>query len=215
MAGAWTFYYREGFKASDDRQRAGIKAIKQELIYNGYDKGIDLTMVNVFGTAVSNRSKEFQAANGLVSDGVVGPNTALVLFRKRCRAAESSKGIPDKLVGRTGTLESNNDPIAEGYADPEDEGWGQIHLPFFPNVSIEQAWDPAYAIPFTANKLASDITYCDNDVDGGLAAYNVGRTYARRWVRAGKPASGGPELGGEDAYVRATRYVELVRGSRA
>lgn len=79
-----------------------------------------------------------------------------------------------------------------GATNPEspDYGIAQINLPSHPGVTKEQAFDPKFAIPFAAKKLASDINYFD-DINRGLAAYNVGRGGAS--VRGQEAFGGGPK----------------------
>jgi hypothetical protein len=215
--GAWSYVYEFGMTVDTARKRAGVHAMKAELIYNGYIYGIRLE-VDAFGNYARDRTRDFQKVQGIEMDGVIGPITARRLFRKRVREQEVLRGIPDHLLGCQGTLESNNDPVAEGTVDPDDEGWGQIHLPFHPEVTEAEAWDPSVSIPWTAKELADAAVYT-KDWDGGVAAYNIGWPYARQWVAAGKPSSGGPIMGNDkngnpiDSFARATLYVKLVRGA--
>lgn len=212
--GAWSYgFYHLGMEVPDGRVEAGIFAFKQELIYNGFADGIILELPSWGGHAVT-QTKKFQASTGQIkADGVLGPTTARYLFAKRVHAFTVAHGIPGSLVGRQGTLESANDPVAQGYTDVEDEGWGQVHLPFHTEITQAQAWDPSFAIPWLGSQLVGARNYCDDDWDGGVAAYNVGWFYARLWVRAGKPARG---LVAEsiDWYARATAYVALVKAAK-
>jgi soluble lytic murein transglycosylase-like protein len=211
--GAWAWVYRQGFAADGDARKAdGIYAIKQELIHNGFGHDVVLTLP-FFGRFAASEAKRFQAARGLIADGIVGPITARVLFRKRLASTESQLGIPDNLLAKLVNLESNDDPVAEGTSDPNDEGIAQINLPSHPDVSESSAHDPAFAIPWAGRYLKGLFTATGGkDWDGALVAYNAGTDLAKRWLAAGKPATGGPQVGGEDGYARATRYVELVRG---
>lgn len=213
--GAWTFYYRYGWKPSSPRQSAGLRAIKVALIANGYGKGIDVEM-QVFGGAATNRTKEFQHAHGLTADGVIGPKTARALFRLYYDSAEQDTGIPDHLLAKTGYGESSSDPIAEGVTDAEDEGILQFHLPYWPGVTEEQAWDPSYEITHGAEKLAS-LRRITGSWKGAVAAWNIGATYARFWVIAGYPPAGGPIMGTDpntgqpiDSFTRATNYWAYI-----
>lgn len=213
--GAWTFYYRYGWTPASDRQRAGLRAMKEALIANGYAKGIVVEM-EVFGTAVTNRTKEFQFAHGLTPDGVIGPKTARALFALYYAEAELKYGIPDHLLAKTGYGESNDDPIAEGVVDKDDEGVLQFHLPYWPGVTLGDAWDPTYEIARGAEKLAS-LRKITGSWKGAIAAWNIGATYAKLWVDAGYPPAGGPIMGTDpntgvqiDAFVRATNYWTYV-----
>lgn len=210
--GAWSFgRYHYNMDVPNSRVAAGIFAFKQELIYLGYGEGIKVDLP-IFGSNMRDQTLAFQKdSGGLDVDGQIGSKTARHMFFTRGNRFQNAHAIPGKLVVRQITLESANDPVAQGYADDGDEGLGQIHLSYHPEITVEQAWDPSFAIPWLGGQLVGATAYCDNDFDGGVAAYNIGWTYARQWVRDGKPASGGPLLGTVDSYARATKYVALVK----
>jgi soluble lytic murein transglycosylase-like protein len=210
--GAWRWFYRLGFTADGDVRKAnGIYAIKQELIYNGYGHDVVLTL-DRFGKFAAGETERFQKDHGLTADGVVGPNTSRVLFRKRIASTETMLAIPNDLLAKLLHLEANFDPVAEGTADPDDEGMAQINLRAHPDVHERQAHDPSFAIPWSGRYLKGLFTATGGrDWDGALAAYNVGTSLAKQWLAAGKPASGGPDVGGQDGYARAHKYVELVK----
>lgn len=216
--GAWSFgYYHYGMEVPNDRVAAGIVAFKRALIDNGYVKGI-VPDLAIFGSAMRNRTVAFQEHNGLTPDGIIGPTTARFLFRKYTFADEAAENIPNHLLGRLGFTESSHDPVAQGFEDPEDEGWAQINLPSHPQVTREQAWTPSFAIPFAGTLLGNFYAGVVRDWDGAVASFNVGQTYAAKWVKAGKPAGGlVVDLGGEkiDVYARAYNYVLLVKAAPA
>lgn len=210
--GAWSWFYRQGFAADGDVRKAdGIYAIKQELVYNGYGHDVVLTLP-FFGRFAVAETKRFQKDHGLTADGVVGPNTARALFRKRIANTETMLSIPSSLLGKLLHLESNDDPVAEGVVDENDEGIAQVNLPSHPDVSEPDAHNPAFAIPWAGRYLKGLYTATGaKDWDVALAAYNVGTALAKKWLAAGKPATGGPDVGGQDGYARATKYVALVK----
>jgi soluble lytic murein transglycosylase-like protein len=215
--GAWGNIYKVGLSAPVDSALGyGIVAIKNELIYNGFGKGIDPEYKDkngnyFFGSGVTEQAKAFQQHVGVTADGEVGPITARALFRKRAHAVESQGGIPQDLLNRLKTLESNNDPAAIGTVDPNDWGLMQIHMPFHPDVTRAQAFDPAFSIVWGGGYLKGGYNSL-HDWDGAVAAYNVGTVYAAQWVAAGKPKDGGPLLSdGTDIFTRASTYVSLVK----
>jgi hypothetical protein len=207
--GAWSFgYYRHGMAVPNDRVAAGIKAFKQALIDNGYSKGIDVDLP-VFGSNMDKNTRAFQADQSLEVDGVIGPNTAHLLLRLYAYQQEQVLHIPNHYTAKQLHLESGDDPVAEGYTDAEDEGWAQLHMPFYPGISLAQAWTPSFA----AAKLAAEQStfYAKTpDWDGAIAAWNVGAGTAALWVKAGKPATG-VIVNGVDYAPRATKYVALVK----
>lgn len=207
--GAWSYgFYEYGMEVPDERVAKGIFAFKQELIYRGFDKGIILDLPE-YGKAIRDRVKEFQAATGLAADGRIGPRTARALLWTRCVRSMNAAGVPDRLTARLITLESNDDPVAQGYVDSDDEGLSQIHLPFHLDVSKEEAWDPSFAVGFVTGQLVGAAANCGGDYDGGVASYNCGWFIAKQWVEAGKPAS--LVINDFDWGARATNYVRLVR----
>lgn len=210
IGSAWASYYRYGDSAPAGTPRAfGIVALKAELIFNGFSKGI-VPLVPAFGDAMRNRVKEFQTSVGRTADGVIGPSTAQALFSKRIKLNEELYEIPDKLICKQISLESGFDPAAVGYVDARDRGLAQINSGAHPEVSDVQAFDPGYSIPWTTRYLSSNINYCNGDVKAGVAAHNIGNFYAKRWQEAGKPAEGLLTVGGKDYAAIATRYVSLV-----
>ena len=206
--GAWSFgYYKRGM-VLNERTRAGILAFKAELEYIGHAQGIDLTLP-VYGNMIEQRVKDMQATWNLTVDGKIGPKTARYLFWSRANREALSRGIPGRLVHKLVTLESAHDPVAQGFVDPADEGGAQIHMPFNPDVTLAQAWDPAFYFPWLADRLVDAREYT-GDWDGAVAAHNVGSETARLWVAAGKPPSGRVR-DGIDWFTRATNYVALVK----
>lgn len=217
LPSGWQWYYQRGVVPTNggDRYAAGVLAYKRELIFNDHGTGISLA-VPVWGSAAAARTVAFQQSVGLVADGIVGPATARLLCRRRIERQEQALGIPDHLAGRQGTLESNNHAVAEGWADPDDEGWGQIHLPFHPDVTLAEAWDLRFAVSFLCSQLVTNQAKLRN-WDAALAAYNVGFGTAKLWQAAGRPDHGGliwhTPQGDVDSFTRAHEYVQLVRAA--
>lgn len=209
--GAWSFgYYKFGFVPTNDRQKAGLRAVKQGLVDNGFSKNIVVDM-EVYGNAVTARAKEFQKAHGLTSDGVVGPTSARFLWRHYIEAEETRHDIPEHFLGKIATLESANDPVAQGFSDDQDEGLFQWHMPYFAGETLAHAWNPAYVAPVTAERLVGAKGRVGSWL-GAIAAHNCGEFYAKKWVQAGYPKSGLVD-NNIDWYARASNYVGLVHGS--
>jgi peptidoglycan hydrolase-like protein with peptidoglycan-binding domain len=208
--GAWPHFYTLGLDYRSNpqgREAFGIYAFKNELIYNGFSRGINPDTA-YWGSKVVNRTKDAQRHFGLTVDGVLGPTTARYLFRKRILEQVNADAL-----SRIKTLESGNDPVAQGVADLDDEGLFQENGPSNPDLTKEQCWTPSFIIPHAASQLASRIRNCGNSEKAGIAAWNVGNTYANDWRLAGFPASGKiVTVGGSsfDVYTRATHYYTLV-----
>lgn len=212
--GAWPFHYQFGLDRRNDpggRDAHGIYALKRELIFGGYAEGIDPDLP-YWGKAVDSQTRRFQERNELVVDGQLGPKTAARLFRKRSVALERRYGIPNSFLCKLKTAESDNDPVAEGRVDPDDEGIVQINLDYHPSVAAEQAWSPSFALSWAAVYLFDSMNYT-SDVEAAVVSYNIGRYRAKQWVEAGKPDEGGPLIGGQDGWTRATAYLSLVKAA--
>lgn len=212
----WDWYYEPHMLVDNDRKKAGIVAMKTALIDNKFGENIDLT-IGAWGTAVTRRTKEFQAAEGLKVDGIVGPTTARHLFRVYDFATEAKYRIPNHLVGRQCTWESGNDPVARSQTG--DEGRAQINPPSHPLVTEQQMWTPSFASNFVGSYQHGSFIYVGGDWDGAVAAYNVGASLAKQWVQAGKPATGGPVLytkaDGTPVYAwqHCTEYCSHVKSA--
>jgi peptidoglycan hydrolase-like protein with peptidoglycan-binding domain len=210
--GAWSHIYQYGLSApAGSRLAYAIVAVKRELAYNGFPRSM-VVGAPAFGDAARTAAAAFQRAHGLKPDGRIGPATALSLFRKRALAVETQLGIPNHLLARDKTLESANDPGAVG-ENGIDTGLEQIYLTAHPGITIAQATDPAFALPWAGRYLLDNFAAL-HDWQAAIAAHNVGRYYAGKWLAAGKPAAGGPIFNdGRDAYTVASRYVQLVQAS--
>lgn len=213
--GAWPYTYKLGldFRSEPNGRGAyGIYAFKNELIYNGFSRGIDPTLP-LWGSSVVKRTKAFQAAMGLTVDGDLGPITARALFRHRVTAAEVTYNLPPHLLAQVKSLESDNDPVAQGWLDLDDEGLFQENLPSNPDITQVQCWTPSFIVPHAASQLASRIKNCGS-AKAGTAAWNIGNQLAINWREAGYPVSGliytdanGNKI---DYAARATNYVKDV-----
>ena len=205
-------YRKDMHGRKDARLGTAITAIKQELIYNGYDKNINFDLA-YFGDAVTQRLKEFQKDHGLKVDGQAGQSTLTELFRKRVIAMEKKYDLPVGSLGKKIKLESGYDPIAVGIVDPQDTGMAQINIGIHQSVSKEEAFDPAFALDWAAKYDRGNFDIIADRIDvmkAARAAYNIGNTYAQRWLLPVFPASGGPLLNGQDGYERPTKYLALI-----
>lgn len=221
--GAWVYGpYKSPTRAWDDeRLGAALIAIKKELAYVGYARESLVLDTPVFGEAAANSVKDFQEAQGLKVDGEVGEVTAVELFRTRVQRLEDRHSLGRGTLGKKIRLESNFDPVAIGGVDPRDRGMCQINLAVlggFHNVSLLQAYDPAFAIPWAAQYLVANRAEIQRTLDPRIqkamrASYNTGIVPAFRWMMAGFPASGGvfPEIHPTiDWYDRATKYLAAI-----
>lgn len=211
MAECWNWSYKLSFTAgANDRKAAGIRAFKQELIFNGFSHGIIIDMPS-FGKYAVECTKNFQEVSGLVADGVLGPITARYLFRQRCQEIETLHGIPGALLRHMKSQESFNDPVAEGFADPDDEGLMQVNVKIHNTLALSDLWDPPFALELGAKMMVGAHSRI-GDWDGAVAAWNCGEYYAKKWVVAGKPVSG-LIVDDIDWFARAFRYVGYVKNS--
>ena len=210
LGAAWTSWYRYKDRAEPNTPKAyALVALKRELKYRGFGKGLDTESL-FFGAAARDNTKLFQESVGLKADGVIGPTTARKLFKKRIWDASHKHDFPALMLCKQLNLESGFDPAAVGYVDPRDRGLAQINSYWHPDVSDAEAFDPAYSIFWAANYLSENIKALKN-VDAGLAAHNVGRFYARQWLEAGRPAQGLYTVEGRDYAAIITKYLSLLK----
>jgi hypothetical protein len=208
--GIWPESYGRDDNFTSDpygRSAFGLYAVKKELVYNGFAIGIDVREP-VFCSSTLKQTIDFQKARDLDPDGLIGPITAAALFDARTREIEKRFGIKNNWLLKLKNARSQNDPVAQGPQD--EEGLVQVELHFNPSISIEDAWDPAWALDYGVRRLKAAIEFCGGDEQGGIAAWTIGRIFSKDWVEAGKPDSGGPQLGGKDSFSRAAEYVSLV-----
>lgn len=211
--GAWDYgAYKRGMNAQgDDRLQAALTALRIELAYNGFGKNLILNSPG-FGEAMENRVKEFQADRGLKVDGQIGMTTAKELFRRRVSTIEGTYSLPQGALGKQLLLESAYDPVAIGSVDPSDHGIAQINLNMHKDVSVAQAYDPIFAIEWSAQYIRTAFDHVTSDANvmkAARAAYNIGETYAAQWLLAGFPDSG-KVVDGLDWFKRATDYIALI-----
>ncbi|HET7713515.1 MAG TPA: transglycosylase SLT domain-containing protein, partial [Patescibacteria group bacterium] len=84
--------------------------------------------------------------------------------------ASSRTGMPQALILAQLKKESNFNPRA--VSQTNDHGIAQIHFPK-PGVTLEQAYDPVFAINWQANNMSVKFRTYGNWRDA-LAAYNAG-----------------------------------------
>lgn len=89
-----------------------------------------------------------------------------------------ANGVPPSLLAGLLSHESGFNPQATGVntapVRSTDRGIAQINNLAYPNVSNAQAYDPSYAIPFAAQKLAAAKKNCGT-WSGALQVYNSGQ----------------------------------------
>lgn len=214
--GAWDFGVIKAPITVDQAEgRLGIALVtfKRELVYNGFaEHEMNVEKPN-FGKAASDNVKKFQTDRGLPATGVINIATSRELFRKRITEAEQKFDLPRGTLGKKIALESAFDPVAVGTADPDDTGIAQINLRIHSSVSKDQAFNPQFALNWAGAYIRSNYDRVASDANvmkAARASYNIGVHYATQWMLAGFPNSGGPLLGGQDSFTRATQYISLI-----
>lgn len=219
------FGWEEGFfkpgevREPDEPRGYAILALKRELIHLGSSRNIN-TAHATYGSNMGAAVREFQSAVGLTPDAQIGPRTAKAMFHLRAHEVEADLGIPNHYLGKLLDLESSWYPASRN--SDGDTGLAQIHLSAHPNVSEEEAYDPAFAVPWAGERLDAAHTELAQQFPrqswtrrwwAAIFAHNA-PAVADDWLEAGCPASGGPNLtvGGKvwDAYEWATLYVTVV-----
>lgn len=214
VAFEWGAYRFKMDGAGNPRLSWAILAIKRELVYTGFATGGVNVALPVYGDSVRVSVSLFQSAQGLPATGECDFATLRELFRTRVLAVEKRHSLPRGVLGRKLQLESAWDPAAQGTVDPHDRGVSQINAVAHPEVSDEEAYDPAFAIPWAGgyiSQMKQEIEAALDTLKGARAGYNAGRKFGQEWVLAGFPSSGGPPLAdGRDSFAVMTGYVAAV-----
>jgi peptidoglycan hydrolase-like protein with peptidoglycan-binding domain len=130
----------------------GVLAIQVMLGYNGYPVQY-ASAAGVFGPLTDASVIAFQNKFVAPADGIVGPNTSRALLRGFVASEEKKNGIPNRyLWGQIGA-ETGWDMGCIGYSTPNDLGICQFNLYFNQSVSPDQAMNPLYVIPISAQRL--------------------------------------------------------------
>jgi soluble lytic murein transglycosylase-like protein len=107
--------------------------------------------------------------------GYEGPSSPSAQIAPLIESAATQNKIPIQLLAALLNQESQFNPnVIAGPTGNQDRGIAQINEQAFPNVSLSQALDPNFAIPFAAKLLRQNINSFGGDMNRGVAAYNVG-----------------------------------------
>jgi hypothetical protein len=204
--GSWSnggYQQGMGQRQGTDFVSLAIKAVETELVALGFKIA---NPNGRFGDATTQAVKNYQLTERLLSDGVVGPLTAKALFHPRIADLESQYKIPYSLLCGIAAHESSFDPGAFG-SDPDDHGLVQINAVAHPDISVAQAYDPAFALEFCA-KVTKDrhdfyFQRCKALAWSCAIAAWHSPVDANDWCRTGTPS---------DA---ASHYVDSVRAGCA
>lgn len=114
------------------------------------DKGYDIKVDGIFGDETNRVVREFQKANNLRNDGLVGPNTyAKLNIQEKSFIRPKIESAPVKLLGRVSVIRQAEAPILKGSSEvtlkieKEDENWANKIL----TASYDAIW---LAISFVA-----------------------------------------------------------------
>jgi hypothetical protein len=162
----------------------GVKAI-QRLLNDCDGLGVSIKVDGVFGPDTDYAVKKLQKIGSIKVDGVVGPNTMKTLMFLPVVDGQDD----DEWHAIWGILyyEGGWDPGAVGYADKNDWGLAQVNTIAHPRVSMQEAFDPYWAIDFIENYLYTASLYLGDNIRDQVASYNLGIGGARQWIAAGRP----------------------------
>lgn len=130
----------------------GVKAIQARI--NSFRYSPALLVDGVFGLKSKVAVEWLQTKLGLYADGVVGPATCKAMWRDLLYWYAGVNQVPASHLYGFMFLESSADPAAVGYTTPSDRGLSQINLVAHPYITVQQAFDPHFAINYTADRLA-------------------------------------------------------------
>lgn len=133
----------------------GVRAIQILIDDLGYrrDGGGRIVVDGTLDAGSARAIKWAQERLGIRADGFAGQPTLKALLAGPSLAAENTHDVPDRLVFGLMGKESGWDPGAVGYTTPDDSGLCQINLAAHPEVTLEQAYTPAWALDYTAARM--------------------------------------------------------------
>jgi hypothetical protein len=130
----------------------GVRAIQARINALGFASGArpPLVVDGLLGRNTKAGIEWVQQAKGLRVDGKAGPATCRALWHGLIGG-----DVPPRHLWGMMLAESVADPGAVGATTPSDRGLVQINLDAHPTITVEQAFDPTFALPYTASRLAA------------------------------------------------------------
>jgi soluble lytic murein transglycosylase-like protein len=187
-----------------------VKAIQNRLKALGYKHPVmgAIPITGLYGPRTKWGIQWFQKSKGLVADGICGPTTAKALWHGLINEKAAVHGVPPSHIYGMTYLESAMDPGAVGYTTPTDRGLTQINLKAHPTITVEQAFDPNFALNYTADRLRKAREQFSGkgpelQKDCSIAQHNSPLN-ALQWYQAGVAPN-----------ERIQKYVDLVLGAAA
>ena len=164
----------------------GVKGIQTLL---GRCEGITAnpTVDGVFGPQTDRAVRQVQKLGSVTVDGVVGKNTMKTLMLLPILDTASAYTTSWEAVYGILNWEGGWDPGAVGYIDRNDLGLSQVNTHAHPMVTVEEAFDPLWAINFICGYLQNAANYLGGNVRDTVASYNLGIGGAKQWIRDGRP----------------------------
>lgn len=130
----------------------GVRAIQNRLNKEGYTPA--LTVDGVLGAKSATAIKWYQTKHGMKADGKAGALTCRHMWRAIItEACAAVPGVDPAIIFGQMVHESSGDPGACGYYNEPDRGLVQINTEAHPEISLEQAHDPYYAIPYSVRRF--------------------------------------------------------------
>lgn len=164
---------------------AAVRAI-QALVGAGVD--------GLFGQETGAKLVAWQDSHGQVDDGLFGEVSSKAMFLPFVNAAvnkattdTTARASIRKLAHGHIGYESGWDPGAVGGTTPHDLGLGQINGPANPSLNVDDRLNPRVAIPYVVYLVQANLTAMGGVEEDAIAAYNLGVTGAKEWVRLGRP----------------------------
>lgn len=207
---------------------AGVYGIQRVLIGNGYLYPLNITAWGVFGDSEEDAVRDFQAdhldpdgGTPLLVDGIVGRSDARALLRPMFVRFQNKHHVPQNfLVGQV-AWESALDPGAVGYyifyagtsgtLEYRGVDRGLVQANSRGEVSWRQAYDPAYALNYSAKRMrtafdgfVAKYPTRDRDVlwDAAIASHNS-PLWASQWASWGAAPN-----------EQILKYVNSVKNAR-
>jgi peptidoglycan hydrolase-like protein with peptidoglycan-binding domain len=130
----------------------GVKAIQNEL--NTLPSTVGLLVEDgLFGQKTADAVRAAQSSMGLKIDGIAGSIFCSSLWRPLIIKSATEAGIVSRYLYGQMMHESTADPGACGYFHEPDRGLIQINTETHSDISIEQAHNPRFALPYSAARF--------------------------------------------------------------
>lgn len=199
---------------NDPNQYAVRGAVKAYQMALNREHDYDLLVDGKYGPVTTKAVNEVQTENDIPDTnpwGGIGPDTSRYLLYpqlKRVWRNRAKSYTPLNICSGTIRHESGWDAGAVGFIDPRDVGLAQINAQAHPEWDTDERLTPLLSFRFVVDRYNADIPYFKGNVRDAVAAYNLGRGGANRWISQGRPDLYTPQGSTTPRNVKA--YIDSI-----